>query len=162
MRRHAAGELGKWQQAVELAGQSLREFPNNEWTREARCELGVALLETGQLDDAERELRATLATAKAPLTLRAELALGRVQLARQHTDEAVRTFFKVAYGHGGPKAPASYHHWQAEAIYAAAQALEGDVRAESAKKLYQELIDTYPASPRAAIARQSLDRIMRR
>ena len=159
---HAAVEIGQWQQAIDFANRSLSEFPRSQWSNEARCELGVALLETSQLDDAERELTAVLAAAKPPLSLRAEFTLGRVYLARNHTDEAVRTFFKIAYGHGGPKAPASYHHWQAEAIYAAAQALEGTARAESAEKLYQELVDNYPASPRATTARQSLDRILRR
>jgi cellulose synthase operon protein C len=159
---HAAGELGQWQQAIDFANRSLSEFPHSQWSNEARCELGVALLETTQLDDAERELTAVLAASKPPLSLRAEFALGRVYLARNQTDEAVRTFFKVAYGHGGPKAPASYHHWQAEAIYAAAQALDGTARAKSAEKLYQELVDNYPASPRATTARQSLDRILRR
>lgn len=159
---HAAGELGQWQQAVDFANRSLRDFSHNQWSNEARCDLGVALLETGRLDDAERELTAVITAAKPPLSLRAEFALGRVHLARSHTDEAVRTFFKVAYGHGGPNAPASYHHWQAEAIYAAAQALEGTARAESAEKLYQELIDVYPASPRATTARQTLDQKLRR
>ena len=159
---HSASELGKWQLAVDFASQSLRDFPNSAWSNEAGCELGVALLETSQLDDAERELASLLAAAKPPLALRAEFTLGRVQLARHNSDEAVRTFFKVAYGHGGPKAPASFHHWQAEAIYAAAQALEDAARTDSAEKLYQELVEYYPSSSRVTTARQSLDRIMRR
>jgi TolA-binding protein len=159
---HAAGELGQWQQAIDFANRSLRDFPHSQWSNEARCDLGIALLETGHLDDAQRELSAALTAAKPPLSLRAEFALGRVYLVRNRNDEAVRTFFKVAYGHGGPKAPASYHHWQAEAIYAAAQVLEGTARAESAEKLYQELVDVYPASPRATTARQTLDQKLRR
>ena len=56
----------------------------------------------------------------------------------------------------------SYHPWQAEAIYAAAQVLEDSGRQDAAGKLYQELVDQYPASPRTTLARQSLERILRR
>jgi tetratricopeptide (TPR) repeat protein len=159
---HAAGELGEWTQSRDLAAAALDRYPACDWATEARCELGAAQLELGQLDAAERELSVAFAQAKPPLSLRAEFSLARVQLARGMNDEAVRAFFKVAYGHGGTKAPQSYHHWQAESIYAAAQTLEAAGRADSAKELYRELVNNYPASSRTATAQQSLDRIMRR
>ena len=158
----AAGQLKKWQRSQELLDRALGDFPNSEWSAEARCERGSALYELGRLDEAKRELADVAANNKGVLNLRAEFVLGQIHVARKQYDDAVRAFFKVAYGHGGPAAPESYHHWQAEAVYAAARALEQTKRPDAARKLYHELVESYPTSERAALARQSLDRIMRR
>jgi TolA-binding protein len=91
------------------------------------------------------------------LKLKAELAQGQVYAARGDCDEAVRLFFKVAYGRGGKQAPAAFHSWQAEAIFAAARTLESTDRPGAAQKLYQELVTDYPSSSRVALAQESLD-----
>ncbi len=119
-------------------------------------------MELGRLDDATQDFTAVLAAEQGVLQARSELGLGKIQVARQDYDAAVRTFFKVAYGRGGTEAPESFHPWQAEAIFAAAGALENSGRQDAARKLYQELVDDYPTSARTALARQSLERILRR
>ena len=96
------------------------------------------------------------------LNVKAELGLGKIHVARREYDEAIRQFFKVAYGHGGASAPAAYHRWQAEAVFAAATSLEATGRPEAAHKLYQELVDHYPQSERTAVVRRSLERSTRR
>lgn len=158
----AAGELHQWQRMFELAERAVQEFPASDWQDEARCERGVALVELGRFDEAERDLTAIAAGHEGLLPLKSQLALARIERAQGDNDAAVRALFKVAYGHGGPAAPAAYHPLQAEAIYAAAQILEDTGRNDAAGKLYQELVDNYPASARSQLARQSLDRILRR
>ena len=78
---HAAGELGQWTQSRDLAVEALHCYPTSEWANEARCELGAAQLELGQIGAAERELTTAFQQAKPPLSLRAEFSLARVQLA---------------------------------------------------------------------------------
>jgi tetratricopeptide (TPR) repeat protein len=158
----SAAETKNWQRAFELADRALRDFPKSQWADEARCERGIALVELGRLDDAQRDLVAVAAQHNDLLQVKSELALGRIHVAKQDHDNAVRMFFKVAYGHGGTAAPASFHPWQAEAIFAAARVLEDSGRQDSARKLYQELVDNYPASERTALARQSLEGNLRR
>ena len=158
----AAAEAREWPRSLALAERALHEFPTSESALEANCERGTALYELGRLDEAERELTAVSAANQGILNLRAEFVLGQIHVARKQYDDAVRAFFKVAYGHGGPAAPQPYHPWQAEAIYAAAQALEETMRPDAARKLYQEIIDDYPLSERAALARQSLEATVRR
>ena len=142
----SAAETKNWERARDLADRALRDFPASPWADEARCERGIALVELGRLDDAQRDLDAVAAQHKDLLQVKAELALGKIHVARKDYDTAVRMFFKVAYGHGGTAAPASFHPWQAEAIFAAARVLEDTGRQDSARKLYQELVDNYPTS----------------
>jgi TolA-binding protein len=158
----AAGQLNQWRHSVDLLNRALGDFPDSPWAAEARCERGTALYELGRLDQAERDFAEVAACDQGVLNARAEFMLGKILVARKQHDDAVRAFFKVAYGHGGPHAPEPLHHWQAEAIYAAACTLEHMKRPDDARKLYQELVERYPASERAALARQSLERILRR
>jgi TolA-binding protein len=154
--------LNQWERTRELADRTIHDFSTSPYAREARYERGDALRELGRLDEAEQDLAAVAGAKHGVLQLKAELAMGKIQVARNDHDAAVRTFFKVAYGHGGQAAPASYHPWQAEAIFAAAAALEKSGRSDAAEKLYRELVDVYPSSTRTTAARESLDRILRR
>ncbi len=158
----AADEVHDWPRVLELATRALAEFPENKMAMESHCDRGAALYELGRLDEAERELAAVAAGNTGLLSLRAEFVLGQIHVTRKQYDDAVRMFFKAAYGHGGPSAPEPYRHWQAEAIYAAAQVLEDTQRLEPARKLYQEIVDEYPDSARASLAWQSLDATVRR
>jgi TolA-binding protein len=159
----AAAHVGQWQRSLALADRALQECPaGSSWVDEAHCDRGIALYRLGRLDEADRELSGVAARQRGVVSLQAELTLGRIQVARKELDNAIRVFFKVAYGHGGTAAPEPFRPLQAEAIYAAAGALEATGKQEAAEKLYQELLDNYPTCPHAALARQSLDRILRR
>lgn len=158
----SAAKIQNWQRACDLADRAVRDFPNSNWQAEARCERGVALVELGRLDEAERDLSQAVVNHQGLLQLKSELALAKIMRARHNQDAAVRAYFKVAYGRGGPTAPVEYHLLQAEAIFAAAQVLEESGRHDAAGKLYQELVDQYPASAESQLARQSLERILRR
>lgn len=158
----AAAELHEWKRSLVFADRAIAEFPNNPRLDDARYVRGIALLEMGFFDDAQREL-VQIATKQAGLlSVKADFALGRIEVAQQHIDAAVRQFFKVAYGHGGKAAPESYHSTQADAIFAAAEVLAASGRQDAARKLYEELLATYPTSDRAATARKSLDQPLRR
>ena len=158
----AAAELHQWSRCLELADRALAEFPDSKLKMESHCDRGAALYELGRLDEAQRELTAVAAANPGLLQLRAEFVLGQIHVARKQDDDAVRMFFKVAYGHGGRTSPEPYRHWQAEAIYAAARVLEDTNRTDAARKLFQEIVDQYPSSERASLARQSLATTVRR
>jgi TolA-binding protein len=157
----AAAHLGQWQRCLELADRAIAEFPSARWTDEARCERGTALFHLGRVDEAQQEL-VPLAANRDPTGARAEWMLGKIQAAQGNADEAVRTFFKVAYGYGDTDAPEPYRRWQAESLYDAAACLEQTGRVESAGKLYEELLARHPSSAKAAEARNALKQILRR
>lgn len=162
--RHAsesAAEMHNWQRSLELAERALQEFHEDDGAGELHYLRGAALLELGQLETAHREL-ADVGAHGGLLKLKTELAQGRIHAARGECDEAVRLFFKAAYGQGGNQAPEAFHDCQAQAIIAAARALEASGRHEAAHKLYQELVADYPTSDHVALAKKSLEETVRR
>ncbi len=52
--------------------------------------------------------------------------LGELQFADKQFDDAIRTFFKVAYGYGHPDSPDQYRSWQADALFEACALLRID------------------------------------
>ena len=158
----SAANVNQWQRSLDLADRTIAEFPTGDWADAAHYDRGRALYELGRLDEAERELSSVAAGEPGLASVKAEFTLGAIHVARHESDEAVRVFFKIAYGSGGTAAPPAFHPWQAEAIYAAARVLEDSGRQDAARKLYQEVVDDYPTSVPTAAARESLDRILRR
>lgn len=158
----AAAELGEWKRSLALADRAIQEFPHAPRLDDARFARSIALFEMGFFDDAQRELMPLANKHVGLLSVKADLAIGRIHAAQHQSDAAVRQFFKVAYGQGGKAAPESYHATQAEAVFAAAEVLAASERHDAARKLYDELLTTYPTSDCAALARKSLDQPLRR
>jgi TolA-binding protein len=123
---------------------------------EIRCERGSAWYHQQQWDSAWREFEAVAEGRTDVLGARARFMLGEIQFARREYDDAVRTFFKVAYGYGDADAPPAFHSWQAEALFEAARCLEQTERFDSARRLYEELLQQFPDSPKATHARVAL------
>ncbi len=71
--------------------------------------------------------------------------------------DAVKAFFKVAYGFGEQQAPPAFHAWQAQATYEAARCFEALGEREQATRLYAELVERYPDSAQTPAARKRLD-----
>lgn len=90
------------------------------------------------------------------LSARATFMVGELLFADEAYAKAVRTFFKVAYGYGGKNAPEPFHTWQAESLFEAARCLEQLGRVTPARKLYVELIERFPESEKAKLARDKL------
>lgn len=158
----SAAELHEWDRSLRYADRAIQEFPVDEHADEFHYQRGLALLELGRLDESKTELTAVAEKQAGLTSVKADFALGRIHVLRRQHDEAVRLFFKVAYGRGGTAAPDSYHACQAEAIFAAARVLADSGRQDAARKLYEELLTTYPSSPRATLARQALEETVRR
>ena len=63
---------------------------------------------------------------------------------------AIKSYFKVMYGYG-------YQTWQAEATFEAARCFEVLQKPDQAVKLYRELTEKFPDSPRVPPARKKLE-----
>jgi TolA-binding protein len=74
----------------------------------------------------------------------------------KHKD-AIKAFFKVAYGFGERQAPPAFHPWQAQATYEAARCFEVLEKPDQARTLYAELVDRYPDSEHVPAARKRLE-----
>ncbi len=60
---------------------------------------------------------------------------GEIEMGRKNYADAVRIFYRVAFGHGYPDAPPEYHPWQAAAMFDAARSLEQLGKTDAARKL---------------------------
>ncbi len=82
--------------------------------------------------------------------------VGQVLFERRSHADAVRSFFKAAYGVDAENASATLKTIQADALFEAARCLEILKKLDQAKKLYSELVEKYPISDKIQPARQRL------
>jgi TolA-binding protein len=155
----AAGQRKDWQASVEALDQLLQRFPKSPHALTAEYEKAWAMQNQGQVDRAEELFARVANETNSVLGAKARFMQGETQFLRKNYDDAIRTFFKVAYGYGHPKSPAEFHVWQANAIFEAARCCESTKRLEAAAKLYNELIETHPDSDKARDARRKLEAI---
>lgn len=158
----AAAQLQKWDRSLALVDRCRQAFPQCEWADQVRYERGWALYHLNRLDEARQEFVAAAGQNSDELTARARFMVGEVQFAQKQYDDAVRTFFQVAYGFGNADAPPAIRNWQAEALFEAARCLEQTKRLDAARKLYTELLERFPESSKAVHARNSLSAIKTR
>jgi TolA-binding protein len=152
----AAARLGIWDQSLALLDQCRRAHPKCQWTEQVRYERGWALYHLDRLDEARQDFEAVAGDNSDELAMRARFMIGEIQFAKKQYDEAVRTFFQVAYGFGDTEAPQGVRTWQAEALFEAARCLQETKRIDVARKLYTELLERFPESNKAAHARHWL------
>lgn len=151
----AAGQLNQWEAAVRHLVAGAEKFADSPWAPEMLYELGWAQQNLGRLADAqaayERAIAATdkVGRAGSEVAARAQFMIGEIQFQNKDHAEAVKSFFKVAYGYAYPK-------WQAQATYEAARCFEVLNKKNQAIKLYQELVDKYPQSDKVSLARERL------
>ena len=87
---------------------------------------------------------------------RARLMLGEIKFQRGDHTAAIRDFFKV-FRTDYPDAPESFNRWKAQAEYEAARCFEVLKKSDQAVKYYQEVVDHYPKSQVAPLARKRVE-----
>jgi TolA-binding protein len=146
-----------WDESLKFSEQLLAADPESPRAPEARYAAAWARQNLGQLDDALAGYRAIASGPRTPLAARAQLMEGEVLFEQAKHKEAIKAFFKAAYGFGEQQAPAAFHPWQAQATFEAARCFEVLGQAEQARKLYGELVDRYPDSEHVPAARKRLE-----
>ncbi|WP_146590389.1 tetratricopeptide repeat protein [Posidoniimonas polymericola] len=152
----AAGQLGRWKESLQWLERAGRASQAKLEGDKIRYERGWALVNLDRPQEAQPIFESLLESQDGVLAARSQFMLGEMQFAAKQYDAAVRTFFRVAYGHGGKDAPEAYHAWQAESLFEAARCLEALGRREPANKLYLELLERFPDSAKARHARAKL------
>ncbi len=157
---HAAQTLAqqeKWDASLELLGRAIEKFPNSVYLPELRYESAWALQNLGRADEALARYKQVVAETDREVSARARFMIGEILFEKREYKEAIRNFFKVAYGYGYPDSPDSLHTWQANASYEAGRCFEVLRMVDQAKKSYQEVLDKYPASDKASLAKGRLE-----
>lgn len=138
-----------WPKSLALAEQLARTQPDSQYSQQARYAVAWARQNLGQLDQALTAYRSLADGGRTEIAARARLMEGEVLFEQGNHKDAIKAFFKVAYGFGEQKAPPAFHPWQAQATYEAARCFESLGEREQAVKLYAELVARYPDSAQA-------------
>ncbi len=145
-----------WDESLALAEQLLTIDPDSPRAAEARYAAAWARHNLGRLDEALAAYATIAAGPRTELAARAQLMAGEVLFEQKRHKEAIKAFFKAAYGFGERQAPAGFHPWQAQATFEAARCFEVLGQPEQARKLYAELVERYPDSEHVPAARKRL------
>jgi len=156
-----AGQLKKWEQARQLLQAAQPLATGTPHAEQIDYEHAWALHKLQKNDQAAPLFAQLAESTSGQLSARSRFMVGELEFADKKYEQAVRTFFKVAYGYGGDQAPAELHPWQSQALFEAARCLEQLDRNTPARKLYTELLERFPESEKASHARQRLQSLSR-
>ena len=155
----AAAAQEKWAESLAIAEKFLAAAPQSPQAAQGRYAAAWACQNLSKLDEALAGYRAVADGPRTDLAARARLMEGEVLFEQGQHKDAIKAFFKTAYGFGEQAAPAPFHPWQAQATFEAARCFEVLGQPDQARKLYAELIDRYPTSEHVPPARKRLDAI---
>jgi TolA-binding protein len=153
----AADQLKKYEVALPLLARLEKEMPDSPHLLDATFEQAWALQQSGgKADDALKLYTAVADKTESVIGARARFMIGEVYFEQGNHKEAIRNYFKVAYGYGDTQSPEAYHLWQASALLEAGRCFEVLKSVEQAKKMYNELLSRYPNSDKIAEAKKRL------
>jgi TolA-binding protein len=153
----AASQLEKWEPSMALLQECAERFPESEYQDEVDFEIGWVQQHVGKHDEALRRYERVAERNELELGARAQFMIGEIQFEQKKYDDAVRSFFKVAYGYGDKQAPDAIRPWQANATFEAARCLELLENTSAAKRLYEELVERFPHTDRAPLAKEKIE-----
>ncbi|MFM9194497.1 MAG: tetratricopeptide repeat protein, partial [Planctomycetia bacterium] len=151
----------KWAESLALADRLVATEPASPQTPQARYAAAWARQNLGRLDEALAGYRAVADAGRTEIAARARLMEGEVLFEQEQHKEAIKAFFKVAYGFGEKQAPPAFHPWQAQATFEAARCFEVLEQPDKARGLYAELVERYPDSPQIPTAKKRLEALGR-
>ena len=147
----------KWAESLAIADRFIAAEPTSPQAPQARYAAAWAQQNLGRLDEALAGYRAVADAGRTEIAARARLMEGEVLFEQGNHKEAIKAFFKVAYGFGEKQAPLAFYPWQAQATFEAARCFEVLEQPDKARGLYAELVDRYPNSPQTPAAKKRLD-----
>ena len=148
---HAAQTLAQqkeWNAALQVLEQFQPALKKSAWLEEAMYEKAWCLQNLGRSDDAIT-LFDEVGSSDSEIGARAHFMLGEIRFERGDHREAIRSFFKAAYGYGYPK-------WQADSLFEAGRCFEVMKNVDQAKKCYEEVVEKFPQSDKVAGAKERL------
>jgi len=153
----AAARQEKWDESLAIAERFLAAAPQSPRAQHGRYAAAWARQNLGRIDEALAGYRSVADGPRTEIACRARLMEGEVLFEKELHKEAIKAFFKAAYGFGEQQAPPAFHPWQAQATFEAARCFEVLAQPDQARKLYAELVARYPDSQQTPAARRRLE-----
>lgn len=138
----------RWVDSAAAADQFLERFPDDPLRGRAMYQSGWALENQKRFEEAIARYHEWVETGdSSPVATRCLFQIGECHLALEQLDDAIGTFAQVALVHNVPEVAAP-------ALLQLAETLRRTGQVKAADNFYRELIETYPDSSAAALARQ--------
>jgi TolA-binding protein len=151
----SAAQVGKWDESLKLLDQAQKSGSDSQVALEITYERGWAKQNLGQLEDALKLYTDVADKTDREIGARARFMIGEIQFEKKEYTEAVRNFYKVAFGYGA-NAPEPFHKWQANSAYEAGRCFEVMRKTQEAKDIYKQVVDRFPNSDKAPLAKKRL------
>ncbi|MEX2606161.1 MAG: tetratricopeptide repeat protein [Kiritimatiellia bacterium] len=143
----ANGFNGRWKESLKVAEEFLERFPEDPLYPRAMYQAGWALENQGESGKAIERYRALVNRGdKSAVTARAQFQIGECLLRLERTDAAIAAFTQGVLVYDFPEV-------NAPALLQLAESLRRSGNEKEALARYQELIETYPDSSAARLAR---------
>ncbi len=105
----AACQLKQWSKGLQLLEQGIKQYPETPHLPEVLYEQAWAKQNLGQTDEALEIYESVTAKTNREVAARARFMIGEIHFEKKDHNQAVRDFYKVAYGYGYPE-------WQANCL----------------------------------------------
>ncbi len=143
----ACAATGQWTRSEEAYTAFLDRFPKSELWFQARFGQGFARENQGRQDAAIEAYRDVVARHEGPTAARAQFQIGECLYAQKKYEQAVGELLKVDVLYSSPE-------WTAAALYEAGRCLDEAGRAADATKQFEELVQRFPESRWAVLAKE--------
>jgi TolA-binding protein len=148
----AAGQSKAWRDSLAWLEKFAKECADSRHLPEALYEQAWARQNLDEFDKAIDLYRRVIDQTDREVAARAQFMIGEIQFDRKEHSEAVKSFFKVLYGYGFPE-------WQSAAAFEAGRCFEVLEKKTQAVKIYGELIEKFPDSDKAPLARKRIEEL---
>ena len=145
----AQEQLQQWQPALELLDAARKADAKEQYAPEILYEQGWVKQNLGQADAALELYEDVTRRSDGEVAARARFMIGEIYFEKKDHSEAIRNFFKVAYGYAFPE-------WQAASQYEAGRCFEVLGKTDQARQSYQEVVQKYPQTSKAGPAKERL------
>ncbi|MHC4943131.1 MAG: tetratricopeptide repeat protein [Planctomycetota bacterium] len=140
----------RWQESENVYRRFEKEFPRSDFLGRALFGQGWALENREKYSDAIEAYERVLVQGRFDeISARSQFQIGECRFSMKQYDEAVKALIKVEIMY-------AYPSWSAKALLEVGRALELPGNTQEAMARYRELIDKYPDSQAAAVARKKL------
>ncbi len=144
-----AAQAQEWNESLRVASDALASQSDNSYAAELLYEQGWAQQNLGQQDEAIKLYEQATEKSGNEVAARARFMIGEICFEREAHGDAIKHFFKVAYGY-------AYPQWQANALYEAGRCFEVRKQKKQALESYQEIVQKYPDSDKVSQAKKRI------
>jgi TolA-binding protein len=152
---HAYARQKQWAESRQALEILMQRFPNSPWMNEVRYGLGWAMQNQGQFDPAVAFYTQVTAQTMSENAAKAQLQIGLCRMAQQRFPEAATALLVVPFTYDYPELSAT-------ALFEAAKALTQMKQPIQSRRMLERLIKDYPDSPWAKLAREQLEKELKK